>query len=100
MTTINLKHRKVIPSALEQFGFLDTGEDQVYFAMLAAGAFRMELHVDSNGIVRSAVYDRETNEEYARKDVSRHLRKHLFHKSARGLFKPRAQSIHSEHEKR
>ena len=65
MTTIDLKHRKVIPSALEQFGFLDTGEDQVYFAMLAAGAFRMELHVDSNGIVRSAVYDRETNEEYA-----------------------------------
>ncbi len=64
MTRVALKNRKVILSSLEQFGFFDMGEEYVYYAMLAAGSFRMELHVNRKGEVSSAVFDRETDEEY------------------------------------
>ena len=62
MTRVALKNRKVILSSLEQFGFFDMGEEYVYYAMLAAGSFRMELHVNRKGEVSSAVFDRETEE--------------------------------------
>ena len=65
MTEVILKNRKVVLSSLEQFGFFDMGDDLVYYAMLCQGKFRLELHVDPQGTVRSAVFDRETEEEYA-----------------------------------
>ena len=63
MKNIQLPGRKLQPAQMEAFGFLDMGGESVYFGMLGAGKYRLELHVSPAGDILAGVFDRATDEE-------------------------------------
>ena len=64
MTKNTFKHKRLLPDALEPFGFVRQGEEYRYQTTLLDGQFLMTVTVHTDGVLQTELTDTATDEEY------------------------------------